>query len=191
MTQLKGLRIYALELPYHIKFDLTHLFGIRLVELRFKSITHNTGNDLIKNEDLAYLLKHVKELKALELPFCHTSLFEMITFPERLQELSIRCLSDNCKDENWAIMTKFTQLTKLTLLYLEKQGSKKEKNELRMKLPKNLISLGIGSFLSDESLQELPLSLECLKLVGDSFRNTHIEQVIRELLRSTYQTCEC
>lgn len=29
--QLKGLRIYALEMCYHVKFDLTHLFGIRMV----------------------------------------------------------------------------------------------------------------------------------------------------------------
>ena len=78
VMQLKGLRIYCLELPYHVKFDLTHLFGLRLVELRFKSTTHNTSNELIKNEDLAYILKNVKELRVLELPYCTTSLFPMI-----------------------------------------------------------------------------------------------------------------
>jgi hypothetical protein len=35
--QLKGLRIYLLEIPYQIKFDLSFLFGIRMVELRLKS----------------------------------------------------------------------------------------------------------------------------------------------------------
>lgn len=65
----------------------------------------------------------------------------------------MRCLNDNCKDEEWANLTRFTHMTKLTLLYLEKQGTKKEKHEQRMKMPKKLTYLEIGGFLSDESLQ--------------------------------------
>jgi hypothetical protein len=37
VLQLKGLRIYCLEMPYFIKFDLSQLFGLRLVELRLKA----------------------------------------------------------------------------------------------------------------------------------------------------------
>ena len=50
-------------------------------------------------------------------------------------------------------MTQFTNMTKLSLLYLEKQGFKKEKHEQRMKLPSGITYLQIGSFLSDESIQ--------------------------------------
>jgi hypothetical protein len=30
-NQLKGLRIYCLEIPYQIKFEFEHFFGIRMV----------------------------------------------------------------------------------------------------------------------------------------------------------------
>ena len=98
--QLKGLRIYCLELPYMLKYDLSHLFGLRLVELRLKSPQIITvRNDFIKNEDLLYLLKNVKDLRVLELSYMNSNLLTNKDFPfEKMEELTITYLSDNAKE---------------------------------------------------------------------------------------------
>ena len=51
-----------------------------MVELRLKGAPFSR-NDSIKNEDIAYILKNLKELKVLELPFCTSSLFPLIENP--------------------------------------------------------------------------------------------------------------
>lgn len=76
IMQLKGLRIFCLEIPYFIKFDLSQLFGLRLVELRLKSPQFTgTRCEFVKTEDLLYLLKTIKDLRVLELPYATSDLF--------------------------------------------------------------------------------------------------------------------
>lgn len=79
VLQLKGLRIYCLEMPYFIKFDLSQLFGLRLVELRLKTPQMtSTRCDFVKTQDLAYLLKTIKDLRVLEVPFANSDLLAAI-----------------------------------------------------------------------------------------------------------------
>lgn len=79
ILQLKGLRIYCLELPYFLKFDLSQLFGLRLVELRLKSPNLVSSRcELVRTEDLAYMLKTVRDLRVLELPYSTSDLFSAI-----------------------------------------------------------------------------------------------------------------
>ena len=77
ITQIKGLRTYCLELPYSMKFDLSNLYGQRMVELRLKG-TPFAKNDFIKSESLGYILKNIREIKVLELPCCSSDLFDYI-----------------------------------------------------------------------------------------------------------------
>jgi hypothetical protein len=95
-------------MPYFIKFDLSHLFGLRLVELRLKSpqLTSNR-NELVKTEDLAHLIKTIKDLKVLELPFANSDLLAAIDQPKKMTELKIYYLSDNLKEEGWKDLTRF------------------------------------------------------------------------------------
>ena len=64
-------------MPFSIKFDLSYLFGQRMVELRLKG-SPLAKNEFIKPEDIAHILKTIKEVKVLELPFCYSNLFSMI-----------------------------------------------------------------------------------------------------------------
>lgn len=108
ILQLKGLRIFCLEIPYGIKFDLSNLFGLRLVELRLKAnqITNNRS-EFVKTEDLLYLLKTIKDLRVLELPYANTELISSIESPKKMTELKIYYLNDNCKDDSWKDMSKY------------------------------------------------------------------------------------
>lgn len=102
------MRIYCLEIPYNIKFDLSNLFGLRLVELRLKaSQITNSRSEFVKTEDLLYLLKTIKDLRVLELPYANTDLIASIENPKKMTELKIYYLSDNCKDDTWKDLNKF------------------------------------------------------------------------------------
>jgi hypothetical protein len=54
-----------------------------MVELRLKGAPL-AKNEFIRSEDIAHILKTIKELKVLELPYCCSNLFGLIEHPKRL-----------------------------------------------------------------------------------------------------------
>jgi hypothetical protein len=127
IMQLKGLRIFCLEMPYFIKFDLSNLFGLRLVELRLKSPQHSSNRcELVKTEDLVHLIKTIKDLRVLEVPFATSDLLTLIESPKKMTEIRTYYLSDCSKDEGWKDLTRFENLKVFSLWFVDKLGVKKE-----------------------------------------------------------------
>jgi hypothetical protein len=184
IMELKGLRTYCLELPYAIKFDLSYLFGQRMVQLRFKG-TSLSRSEFIKIEDLAHILNTVRELRVLEIPFCFSGLFRFLEHPERLEELRIAAISDNQlkgSKGSWTDLTPFENLTIFSCWYLDIAGSRKENNEVSFLFPSKLRELEVGCFIAVESLEKLPFELRYLKLIG-SFYSYQIHKVPLVVLR--------
>lgn len=69
-------------------------------------------------------------------------------------------------------------MTTLSIWYLEKLGVMKENHETTLIFPDGLKELEVGEFLSQESLEKLPISIEYLKLIGQNYLNSHVQDVI-------------
>lgn len=131
----------------------------------------------MRTQDLAYLLKTIKDLRVLEVPFANSDLLAAIEQPRKMIEIRMYYLSDNLKEEAWKDFSRFDNLRILSIWMLDRFGAKKEDHEVAFKWPETLTELEIGHFIAKESLEKLPLSLESLKLVGENFYNSHVESV--------------
>jgi hypothetical protein len=85
-----------------------------------------------------YLLKTIKDLRVLELPYANSDLLTLIENPKKMVEIQIYYLNDNMKDDSWKDLTKFESLKIFTLWITEKLGVKKDNHEITLKLPEGL-----------------------------------------------------
>jgi hypothetical protein len=133
ILQIKGLRIHTLEMPYQIKFEFQAIYGIRLRELHLMSKYEvTTGNSMITDENLIYLLKHVRELEALSIPYINSSVLEELTSNLKEKTLKMRVLkfgsiNENCKkEEKWFLFHAYENLRSLTVQRVLKGGIVKQ-----------------------------------------------------------------
>ena len=53
---------------------------------------------MVKTEDLVYLIKTIKDLRVLELPYCNSDLLTAIDQPKKMTEIKVYFMNDNSKD---------------------------------------------------------------------------------------------
>lgn len=87
-----------------------------MVELRLKSAQSvATRNEFVNNNDLAYIINGIKELRVLEIPYISGNFLTLIKKPFRIEELRIGLVNDSGESGQWSDLTPFSRLTTLSI----------------------------------------------------------------------------
>lgn len=89
IEQLKDLSIYCLQLPYSIKFDLSHLLEFKLAELRLVGHQVTVKNFNVKDEHILSMINHCKSLRTVEVAYASTKLITGIKDRHKMIEIKI------------------------------------------------------------------------------------------------------
>lgn len=188
IDQLKGLRLYCLELPYALKFESQCLIGLKLVCLKLKGNSKGVQqrNSNITDANIVMMINLCPHLTMLEIACVGQDLLEGIKQPQKMIMLRIGTLelsrTPSTSSIPWYDLRTFSSLEDLSVKHCvdhQQRAIGELPSSSIMNFPSALKRLKLGAFANIPTLMnDLPAGMEEFSLAGDHIRNEHISEVI-------------